>query len=243
MNYIKKTEADIFVTETEEVTKIIQDNYPYMYNDFLKNYPYQENNNHYEYVYEIIDQNRVVGVIFFNLYEDFGLVRYTYILPKYRKKGLFGKYYKKLTKKLQTQVNYTRPIIIDEPTPTIIGSLIKNELATEFRWGITLSHIQLRQKIDNDDALENPYVTTFLYDQELESLIYLGETQTADQDSFILPPNRNTTRNNTTRYQELLEKRERKVIPDSYYKTVNQILHENQVDYQASLGNKQQKHY
>jgi len=139
-NYKKRYNNDFKLISTKDckthsTTNILKESYQYIFKS-MQNENYKIEYDDFEIIQEILDNEKVVGIISFINLESFNhtlCINEVYILPEHRKKGLF--YQTLLNLLSQPNLNIT----IRNPNKTIIDLLVKYEFAKKLDNNLVIS--------------------------------------------------------------------------------------------------------
>lgn len=123
-------------SKSNSTTKILKESYNYIFKS-MQNENYKIEYDTFEIIQEIIDDDKVVGIIsFINLdsFEHVLCINEVYILPEHRKKGLF--YHTLLNLLSQPNISVT----IRNPNKTLIDLLVKYEFAEKLDNNLVISY-------------------------------------------------------------------------------------------------------
>ncbi|MDD2644374.1 MAG: hypothetical protein PHC65_06815 [Methanobacteriaceae archaeon] len=149
----------------------LTDQYPYLYEAFVKDGFLEDPDNEYAFMKEIVYDKKVVG---FSVYRtsvnDSYILNLIYVLPKFRGNNLL---YEDLMD--TKQMCETDLILIDCPNKYVMDSLVKNKLAFYINEHIIISQLPLSFAVDISEDLK----------KKIEQANNLEEIQTINVNSPI----------------------------------------------------------
>lgn len=169
-------------SKTNSTRKLLEKEYPYILQS-MKNEDYNIEYDEFNIIQEIIDDEKVVGIISFIKIESFDnslCINEAYIVPEYRKKGLF---YQTLLS-LLSQPNMT--ISLRNPNKKIIQLLIQYEFARKLDNNLVISYINFQVDYSNmyinknireyykffAKKHQNELIRSNIYDLNIDSIIF-----------------------------------------------------------------------
>lgn len=186
-NYIKRNDNNFKLitdkeSKTNSTTDLLKQQYPYIIQS-MKKENYKIEYDEFEIFQEIIDDNKVVGLISFICIESFDnslCINDVYILPEHRSKGLF---YQTLLN-LLSQPNFR--ISFKNPSRKIINLLIKFEFAKKLENNLVISYIDFYVNYSNryvnknikeyyslfENEEQNKLIKSNFYDLNINSCVF-----------------------------------------------------------------------
>lgn len=220
MNYLKREDSTqkIFLSESIlDVTDILKEYYYYIWQS-IKNENFILKSNECNLFKELIYDNKVVGFCSYDFSRQFMTVALNniYILPKFRRKGIF---HEELKKTIET---HQKPSIV-EPTRLIVEILIKYGFAQKINENIVASAIEFvipgHNVITDCVYSDSEELSTHFYDLNLSASIHFLDLEKGLM-AYSSPLNYDIIHYNTLKSREKID--------DNYIKKIQKYFIENE---------------